>query len=139
MTMKDLFNELLEDMNIKDERGKVIALHLYIEEWLDEILKTYANATEIKRKLKFLQKVKLTHAVGIIDDLLLNNLLIINKIRNHYGHVRKPNKEKIVSWIAELKIRPSYDWQGMNKLDAICCLTMMDLDKINEILKKEEY
>lgn len=135
--MKDRFNELIKDLGIKNERGKIITLHLYIEEWLDEIIKTFGGITKIKRRLTFWQKAKLIHSIDLMDDLLVNNILLINRLRNMYGHNRKVDENKKLDLIAQLKLRPNYDWEGFNKLDAICSLTMMDLQEILDYVKKE--
>jgi len=135
--LDDLFKELDHDINIKDDRGKVIALHLYIEEWVNEILKQFAGTPEIKARLSFWKKVKMVYAVGLIDDLLLHNISCINKLRNLYSHQRKPSKDKIEEIIAEMKERPCYEWGWeATKLEGICVLTMMELDDIYESLKK---
>lgn len=135
--MKKLFDELVDDIQTTDERGKILILHLYIEEWLEEILKKYVKKSEIKRKLTFWQKAKLVHAVDLIDDLTAHNILLINQFRNLFAHNRRPNEEKKVEIISQFEFRPNSVSKGLSLIEEVCIQTMFDLNETYNYLSKK--
>jgi hypothetical protein len=134
--MKESFKELIKDLKTKDERGKIITLHLYIQDWLDAVLKKYTGAPEIKGRLKFWQKAELVYAVDLIDDITLHNIIKINELRNLFGHVRKPDEHKKLRLISELKAKPNFESKGFTRLEEICIQTMLELYEVYEKLDK---
>ncbi len=89
----DLYARLDKEIKeAKDFRSKVIILHLYIEYWINEIIRiSHRNAELIiddEELGKFGNKIKILKIRGFIDyENLLVNLKQIQEIRNHYSHV----------------------------------------------------
>ena len=101
-------------------------------------MKKYVKKDKIKRKLTFWQKTKLVHAVDLIDDLTIHNILLINQLRNLFVHKRRPNEEKKEQIINQFKFRPNSESKGLSIIEEVCIQTMFDLDDTYEYLLKND-
>lgn len=125
-----LFSEIGD---IKEQRNKIITLHLFIEYWLNKILeKIFDNENITKNYNNFYGKLNELNNLGVLDKTLFFNINSINKIRNKYAHELEIEKiqTQINELINSLIIRPDYETNDADKFRYIVVQTMMDLEEI---------
>ena len=92
--IEEIFKHMIRDLKeIKDIRGLVLVLHLYIEWWLNLLIKKYFKNHDIilddnlLNDLKsFSNKVRILNAVGVLDENIFEDIKTVNKIRNIFAH-----------------------------------------------------
>lgn len=84
---KSLVMNLIKDIfKIEEPRLLVLKVHLYMEIIVNEILKKNLKQPEILDNYSFYQKVNILKAIGIFNNSLSDDLLYLNKLRNHFAH-----------------------------------------------------
>jgi len=93
ITKKDkkfLFKKIIEFLNnIENIRLRGLYLHLIIEGYLNEIIKTkFKNPKMITDSIQysFYKKAEILRSFGSIDANTFHNLKKINRVRNHLAH-----------------------------------------------------
>jgi hypothetical protein len=79
--------------NIKDRRSLVLTVHLFVEYWLNWMIrKHFKNHEEIleddsRNELKsFSNKAKMLHGLGVLEGDVYKDVRTINRIRNIFAH-----------------------------------------------------
>lgn len=92
--IKDL-SEFLSEFNRESDRGAVLNAAAILDEWLGKILKSFLADNKSAESLTngfnaplgtFSSKVLAAHALGLIQDNEAEEITIIRKIRNEFGH-----------------------------------------------------
>lgn len=83
-------NFIKRTYQIKDELSLILIGHLYIERFLDEILNNKLENYIILEKAgvlnSFYKKVMFLKSERFISDVIADDILIVNQIRNKYAH-----------------------------------------------------
>jgi len=87
--------EFLSEFNQESDRGAVLNAAAILDEWLEKILKEFFADNKTSENLikgfnaplgTFSSKVAAAHALGLIQDNEVEEITIIRKIRNEFGH-----------------------------------------------------
>lgn len=127
-----IYQRLINDISIfSDERSRIITLHLYVEYWLNKLIK---KKESLKQKnidnSSFYKKTEKLWRLGVLDQLTYENLLKINELRNIYAHELELEKvdEKIQIKLNEIKIDPYFITSDGDRFRSICVQTMFLLE-----------
>lgn len=124
-----IYDRLLDEIfDPNPLRSHVITLHLYVEYWLDKILKCIGISNI--EKLTFNKKINCLNNNGAIKENLFNNVVSINKLRNVYAHeldLEKANS-KVLGLLKEMKVDPYFISTDKDRFRSICLQSMMLLE-----------
>jgi hypothetical protein len=106
-------------------RSHVITLHLYVEYWLNRIVKLRGISART-----FHDKVKRLHGAGALEPGLAKNLDSINKLRNIYAHELDlaAANERVFALIKKLELDPYFHSTDPDPLRTVCMQTMFLLE-----------
>lgn len=112
-----IFRSMLADFKgIKDTRGLILVLHLYVEWWLNELIKKYFKNSDVildenpLNNLKsFYNKLMLLNSIGILEGDVFEDIKTVNRIRNIFAHnldLSHPDvREKFKSEMERVRMR----------------------------------
>lgn len=127
-----IYQRLINDSSIfRDERSKIITLHLYVEYWLNKLIKKKVSLEQKNiDKYSFYEKTDKLWRLGVLDQPTYENLLKINELRNIYAHELELEKVevKIQTKLNEVKIDPCFITSDGDCFRSICVQTMFLLD-----------
>ncbi|PKB43054.1 mannitol repressor [Cellulophaga sp. RHA19] len=92
--MKEL-GEFLNSFNKESDRGAVLLAGSILDEWLLEIIESYLIKDKVSKELllgfgaplgTFSAKTKVAYSLGLIEKKEYEEINIIRKIRNEFGH-----------------------------------------------------
>ncbi|WP_139959886.1 MltR family transcriptional regulator [Flavicella sediminum] len=92
--MKEL-GEFLNSFNKESDRGAVLLAASILDEWLLEIIQSYIIKDKVSKELllgfgaplgTFSAKTKIAYSLGLIEKKEYEEINIIRKIRNEFGH-----------------------------------------------------
>lgn len=119
---EELLTKVDEDLTkIKEFRLKVIVIHIYIEYWINELIRALFKRPKIiidNGDLgTFENKIRILESRGIFDNHkdLLKNIRMTQRIRNHYSHkliLKDEVDEQVKAQIDNMK--PLYAPKGRN-------------------------
>lgn len=90
----DLY-EFLDEFNRESDRGAVLNAAAVLDEWLGNILRAFFTDNKSGKELifsfnaplgSFSAKATAAHALGLIEDNEYQEITLIRKIRNEFGH-----------------------------------------------------
>jgi len=97
-----------------DYRSKVMVANIHIERLMEFLIIKKSTKYGDLTKLRFSQKQKIIHKLGILNDDLNRELKIVNQIRNTFAHEVDPIGNKIPNLIKKFKF---YDETKIPKPD----------------------
>ena len=112
--------EFLSSFNKESDRGAVLIAASILDEWIVEIIESYLIKDKASKELlygfnaplgTFSSRIKAAYSMGLIEKKEYEEINIIRKIRNEFGHNWQGvdfNSEKIVKECNKL------DWLGPN-------------------------
>jgi hypothetical protein len=119
-----LFDEVFD--NPDPSRSHVITLHLYVEYWLDRLLRKKG----LSQSCTFHKKIETLRNQGVLEDALAVNLDAINKLRNIYAHELDllAANMRAQDLINQLVIDPCFHSTDPDRLRLICIQVMFLLE-----------
>lgn len=69
-----------------EPRSSVLITHLYVEYLLDWMLRKKVPKPDYVLKQPFNSKLKLIQAFQILSDEIMNELFVVNEVRNQFAH-----------------------------------------------------
>ncbi|GAF95616.1 unnamed protein product [marine sediment metagenome] len=128
---KELLDYAIWDVDQqKDERSKVLILHLHIERVLDVFIDSWFERPKPLLGFNFMKKLKIVNAVCALSEKLYNNVRQINLFRNQFAHTL--NREEIKLNFSKLVIER--DISNLNDSNKIKVAVFETLVKLNEEL-----
>jgi len=94
----DIMDKFVEEINnaSKSQRAQIAVCHIYLEHFLMRLIEeSHPDSDTLLERTYLLDKAKILYAMGIINDKILNDLKIINEVRNQLIHNLDPNQEQI--------------------------------------------
>ena len=81
--------ELVEHILERDESAVVLKSHLYLEKEINKFVKSKIKNPDYVLRETFFRKCNFLYSIGAIGENVLNGLLTLNSIRNHFSHEYK--------------------------------------------------
>jgi len=113
-TAKEFYDQTLAQTELLDYRSKVIASHIWVELLLECIIVKKFKNHEDPVDFNFSKKQKIVFGLGIINEIMNNELKILNKMRNTFAHEIDPISDKIPNIVKKSKF---YDETIISKTD----------------------
>lgn len=102
MSEKDEYLEFMSDYEKEDRvLTQIMAIAIHSERQIDRLIRDHCQRPSKVLKWSFSVKTEFLFSLGILPEWLNHNLIVMNKIRNHFAH--KPNAE--FKKISDLVIR----------------------------------
>lgn len=88
-------NEFLKEFNKESDRGAALNAAAVLDDWLKNILEAFFADTKSGKELvsgfnaplgTFAAKATAAHALGLLQDNEYQEITLIRKIRNEFGH-----------------------------------------------------
>lgn len=111
--MRDL-SEFLNEFNKESNRGAALNAAAVLDDWLENILRSFFADNKSGKELisgfnaplgTFAAKVAAAHALGLLQDNEFQEITLVRKIRNEFGHSWRCvsfESEKIVALVNQL-------------------------------------
>lgn len=105
-TEKQFIERIVNETEGLDYRANLLVSHLWIELILEcLIIKKFKNHDDIN-EFDFSRKRKILFGLGIIDENMNHEIMILNKIRNEFAHQLYPLQGKTSNLIKQFKMYP---------------------------------
>jgi len=151
--LKEL-SEFLNEFNKESDRGAALNAAAVLDDWLSNILKEFLADNKSSENLlsgfnaplgTFSAKAAAAHALGLIQDNEIEEITIIRKIRNEFGHSWKGisfDNQKIkdltynLPWLGPKELEENSTTRG--RFNAAVAILLTDLMWRSRLVKKEK-
>jgi mannitol operon repressor len=151
--LKEL-SEFLNEFNKESDRGAALNAAAVLDDWLSNILKQFLADNKSSENLlsgfnaplgTFSAKAAAAHALGLIQDNEIEEITIIRKIRNEFGHSWKGisfENQKIkdltynLPWLGPKELEEGSTTRG--RFNAAEAILLTDLMWRSRLVKKEK-
>jgi len=142
----DTFRKMFKDMiDLKGEpRALVLTLHLYIEYWLDWLIRKHCKNPDVIENFSLSNKAKILKAFDVLRTDLYDDVLKMNEIRNIFAHdldIRSEEfRNKFAKKVSELKLKQKIN--GMPTVvttsDALSGISFNIITELSELFNQNE-
>lgn len=148
-------SKFMQNFNKESDRGAVLLAASIIDEWLSEILSNFLKDDVVTKELifgfnaplgTFSARTKMAFSLSLIEKREYEEINIIRKIRNEFGHNWQGvdfSSEKIekecnkLGWFGPYDI-PSENFTSRNKFNFVIVALLTDLLWRKRLVKKEK-